>query len=529
MTYLITKKPRVTEEAISDSIDHLKLDMTALGSLGAVFYTDGGYRSRVHYDGAPPAVGGFGVFGYIYTREKSTVSHNIPLADATNLGLLNKNKWLNTSYEVYGAEKPEPTQVTPLCYVEMLGADFNHVSNNTAEVAATLNALDLCLQLNLNEVTIKSDSKYTLLGLLACEKRSKSGWRKADGELIANLELWQCIYSIYQQLLDKGTKVYLMWISGHSDSIGNCSADFLATRSMNTIVNGRDPDDLEVFPVKGYWNKTVDRNPLLADKHVYFDRMDLANVTINGLRIYKFGNLGDGMDEYTKILSTKAVSIIGIPTPDPALDVLSKLTHAKCVENELAIFIGRMDVINKPDSYLELVNHDVRFIRRDLVGHQFFLSNKMLVLEEVSPVLLAEHTIVKEYTFYGELLATYINDGALPNDYCVSDITNWVYTTVEKKGKAITKVLDKIDKQLNITVDVKVGNSIKCVPLLLSPGHDLPKHRVLGKIAYPDTQVLLVSWSDSNRSFRHATIVKSKYGTGIWSGIYSNQKFVSKE
>ena len=48
-----------------------------------------------------------------------------------------------------------------------------------------------------------------------------------------------------------------------------------------------------------------------------------------------------------KIISTKAISIIGLPTPDPALDVLSKLTHSKCVDNEMGHFIGRMDVIAK--------------------------------------------------------------------------------------------------------------------------------------------------------------------------------------
>ena len=28
--------------------------------------------------------------------------------------------------------------------------------------------------------------------------------------------------------------------------------------------------------------------------------MDTVDTTVNGLRIYKFGNLGDGLDEYTK-------------------------------------------------------------------------------------------------------------------------------------------------------------------------------------------------------------------------------------
>ena len=259
MKFLLPKHVSELDNVLLNSVGAFKFDPTILEEKqGAVFYTDGGYRAAQHYREAPPAVGGYGVFGYIYTEQLTKIGHGCQGFEASLYGLVQSS---SKPVELIDRTKPVNQPVSVLAYIQMMDGDFEYASNNVAEVMATTNALDLTLKLGLSRVCIKTDSRYVLQGLFYCKKWSENGWRKSDGEQIANRDLWEQIFGLYNELIDSGVIVDLMWIKGHSDSVGNCYADVLATKSMISLINGKHPGMLEFHEPKGFWSPRVDINP----------------------------------------------------------------------------------------------------------------------------------------------------------------------------------------------------------------------------------------------------------------------------
>lgn len=538
MNFLLPKHVDEIDNVLLNSISVFKFDPTILEEKrGAVFYTDGGFRAAMHYREAPPAVGGYGVFGYVYTEAETKVGHGCQGVVPSLYGLVQN---INQPIELIDRTKPKNAPVSVLAYVQMMDGAFEYTSNNVAEVLATTNALDLAAKLDLDRVCVKTDSRYVLQGLIYCKKWSENGWRKADGDTVANRELWETIYSLYNELIDKGVIIDLMWIKGHSDSVGNCYTDALATKSMISLVNGKYPGMLQFHDPKGFWNPRIDVNPLLLEKHIVFDSFDLsANAgrvqcadTNNVYYTYRLGSLGDDADEYTKIMSTKMLAIVGVPGPEPVLEALSALARntsdGSDFINENAMYIGRLDIIQKPQAYIEIEKHGHVFLRRDMFNNQFSLHNKTLVLEEINPPRLAEHTIHQAYNHLSDLLAACLgSEKPMGLRYHIHDVTEQVFESHQAKSKVIYKAKDNIDKQVTVQTEAMLEDGIRPVSLLLLTGHDLPKYRVLNKIASPETKVYVVTWPVSSKAYRHATLVRSEHGIGIWSGIYSNQKGVS--
>lgn len=536
MNFLLPKHVDDLDNVILNSISVFKFDPTILEEKrGAVFYTDGGYRAAMHYREAPPAVGGYGVFGYIYTEAETKVGHGCQGFTPSLYGLVQN---VNHPIELIDRTKPKNHGVSVLAYIQMMDGDFKYASNNVAEVLATTNAFDLALKLDLDRICVKTDSRYVLQGLFYCKKWSENGWRKADGEQVANRELWESIYKLYNELLDKGVIIDLMWIKGHSDSVGNCYADALATKSMISLINGKYPGMLEFHDPKGFWSPRIDVNPLLLEKHVVIDgytandgRIQCAE-TNRVLHVYRLGSLGDDIDEYTKITSTKVLAAVAIPGPEPVLEALSSVARSANSEgnfvNENSVFVGRLDIIQKPSAYTEIEKHGYTFLRRDMFNNQFSLHNKTLILEEINPPLLGEHTIHQAYNHIVDLLACCVtNTPARHTHFHLHDVTDQIFSCTQTKNKFIYKAKDNIDKQVTVQTEAMVEGGIRNVNLKLVTGLHTPKYRVLNKIASPETKVYVVTWPVSSKAYRHATLIKSEHGIGIWSGAYSNQEGVS--
>lgn len=532
MNYLLPKHTSDYEPVLEESIRTFKFDTTILDKpLGAVFYTDGGYRAAMHYRQAPPPVGGYGVFGYIYTEEETKLGHGCQGFSPSLFGLV-KNPTI--SVELIDRVKYPNKPVSVLMYIQMMDSSFEFGSNNVTEVLATMNAFDLALKLNLGRICVKTDSRYVLQGLIWCKKWTENGWLKANGEPVANRELWEKIYDLYLNLIDQGCLVDLMWVAGHSDSVGNCYADSLATKSMISLVNGKYPGTTEFYNPKGFWLPKVDVNPLLLEKHIVYDNFDVGrklSIENIGTRwLYKLGSLGDDVSDYTKITSDKMLAVVALDAPEPVLEILGNLAEKAARDtgdfyNENSVFVGRLDIIQKPHAYTEIEKDGDVFLRRDMFSNQFSQSNKTLLLEEVNPLCLSEHTIHQLYNNLEDLLVVCLTErqprglGSIQ----IEEITNQIFEVTEAKKKPIYKVKPEIDKTVDVTCKVALSHELREVTTKLLVGRDLPKVRVLNKLASPTTQIFLVTWPESMKAYRYATFIKSEFGVGIWSGAFSNQ------
>ena len=113
---------------------------------------------------------------------------------------------------------------------EMSGGE-RQTTNNRMELTAAISALD-ALKVPC-EVTLTSDSKYLTdainKGWLVNWK--KRGWKKSDGDVLPNLDLWKKI----DELITKH-KVTFVWVKGHEGHAYNERCDTLATEYADSFL-----------------------------------------------------------------------------------------------------------------------------------------------------------------------------------------------------------------------------------------------------------------------------------------------------
>ena len=109
-------------------------------------------------------------------------------------------------------------------------------TNNVMELTAVIKALEFTLKQPLPagfdkyEINLCVDSKYVMQGASEWMPGWKrNGWRKADGAVVRNTELWQ---RLDQMLSDERLAVMWTWIKGHSGNYGNEMADALANQGV---------------------------------------------------------------------------------------------------------------------------------------------------------------------------------------------------------------------------------------------------------------------------------------------------------
>ncbi len=109
---------------------------------------------------------------------------------------------------------------------EISGAE-GETTNNRMELIGVICALERlkypCI------VDVYSDSAYTVNGFLQgwIYAWEKSGWKKADGKAVLNVELWQKLLS-----LTRTHQVTFHKVKGHADNEYNNRCDFLARQAI---------------------------------------------------------------------------------------------------------------------------------------------------------------------------------------------------------------------------------------------------------------------------------------------------------
>lgn len=109
-----------------------------------------------------------------------------------------------------------------------LSAGYRRTTNNRMELLAAITGLE-----QLKEpcaVTLYSDSKYLIDAISKgwVESWRKKGWKKADGKMALNVDLWKRLIL----LLEKHS-VELVWVKGHNGHQYNERCDLLATTAAD--------------------------------------------------------------------------------------------------------------------------------------------------------------------------------------------------------------------------------------------------------------------------------------------------------
>lgn len=102
-------------------------------------------------------------------------------------------------------------------------------TNNQQELKAILFAL--IHYGKLDDIIIFSDSAYCVNALNSwIYKWANNGWKKANNQIIENLELFQTYYKLFR----KGYTATIKKVKGHNNILGNELADKLATQELTT-------------------------------------------------------------------------------------------------------------------------------------------------------------------------------------------------------------------------------------------------------------------------------------------------------
>ena len=105
-------------------------------------------------------------------------------------------------------------------------------TNNVMEMTAVVKALEKCIELGHDTVTVYTDSNYVKMGLLEWSKNwERNGWKTSKGEPVKNKDLW-----IELDEAVGSRKINWEWVKGHAGNEGNEKADELANQGVISMM-----------------------------------------------------------------------------------------------------------------------------------------------------------------------------------------------------------------------------------------------------------------------------------------------------
>lgn len=501
----------------------------------AVLYTDGGFHQS-------KAAGGWGVHGYVFNTTAPKVGTGLKdwivtpkgyVSAKENIGARRKHElWAHPSLKEL-AEDPKVKNVNVTSYVDMLGSITEGATNNVAELTALMKGLEFVASRELDTVYIFTDSRYAQEGFMSWTVGwEANGWTKSDGGEVANVELWQRLVELKNQIKEKNIALHVEWIKGHAgkteefdqDNLGNALADQYATMGCIAATKGESVEDSMIVEAKGYWKPKVEANRMLAHSRWYFNTFEAERqITPDGRYIYHLGDHGKDDDFLGKRMADASFAVVYLKEPEPVMEKVREQQITEDQGNHNSLIIGRMDFIFKPAVYQELLKSGGRYLQRRNRNLDLYTHDKLQITKELRPPRLAFNLIEVM-----EVMETILNQVLTHNtarNMRVTDITDLIYEYSVKGKKTTCKIKPELTsavKSLSADIAHPIESKGQSCPVSLTVGMDLPHRNALSALASSEPTVKVVTWIESNQAFRYATVVEAAGDAGIYAGFYSN-------
>ena len=487
---------------------------------GVVLYCDGSCRY------GNPGYIGWGVHGYLYELKQlnkpvTTDSHHI-----TNKGYVPANK-PNKDINVVA--------VDPLLYFDYYGSSLTLGTNNKAEILAVYNGIINALTHNPKHIAIFTDSEYTINCITKWSHNwAKSNWIKHDGLAVANADILAPLYDIVNNLKRIGINFSIEWVKGHNEVMGNVQADILAVIGMNHSHAGELRNEFNTAQAKGYWKNEIEKHPFINFKRIYFNSVRMFNVPGE----YYQADPGGGDFIIGKRIPESGFSVIKLTEPDHIVEAVKEKQYE--VAKELnAIIMMKLTRVYSKEIYPYLVNSGKYCLLADKRNLNLnFIDDKPVTLE-INPTGLSMRAI-DSFNFLEELMADFLKYKEIGID-CASnnlminfhDITDTFFSTEEKLVKKEVKKIMALKPEItNNLKDVEMeitefydGNDVSLnIPLIF--GLDILPRNNLKKLETHNPSIYVLTWRESERTIKYATIIKCDSGIGIWANYFSNKLFL---
>jgi ribonuclease HI len=473
-----------------------------------VVYTDGGCRPSRGF-------GGYGFHGYLFQEDspkQGSGARATPTAD--------------------GYSDNKAGAVTVHKYVDLWSSIEGLTTNNVAELLAACEALEYSDQKNVKSVRVFVDSTYVRDGLTDwIVGWMANDWKKSNGEDVSNRDLWERLIKARAALEQKWVDVKIEWVKGHSGDLGNCQADLLATRGVILSKKGMDERRLIESEAKGYWNLKTEHNRMLSKSNWYFNtNAEGSFLSHDGRYVYHLGKHGNNDNMLGKRMSDASFSVVYTKEPDKVLEAIRHYQDQITDGTSNHVIIGRLDAIQQPKNYVDIEHNGSLHLDAPGKGLDLFTPEEVQITKQMRPARLAYHAIETLINLESILEELLVDGTEGPRIIRKTDITDYLYDFEEAKKGKIKQKLKKSIGTATRSIDVKAAyNIVKAEAeetITLVMDMDLPSRNTLSALADRQPKVYVITWRESDSSFRYATIVDCGDDIGIWSSVYSNLRLI---
>jgi len=485
-------------------------------------WTDGGCRPN-------PGHGGVGIHGYFYKQKESKTGNGHPTHILTNEGYI-----LKADYKQIEKSKFRSiAEIEVVSYIDVVAANPNS-SNNRAELLALTIGLEKAVQYGVLSLTCYLDSQYTIDRYNSIEKGKANNWT-SNGEKVKNWDLLERLYQAHIKAKEAEFKVSIKKVAGHSGEPGNEAADQLASIGVALTANGEAAFECVISDAKGYWKSDVERHPFLQSQCCYFhtNPNDIKSGT------YLLGSHGKKSELLGTRMTEGSYAIVQI---DEGVDVLESVRDTAVNKSDYfgrhCLMFANLDKIFNPNVFSLITTYKDRVMLQKPKEQDLYLlstrSDRMFV-EALEPPRLAWRAM----DALNYLNSIYQDVERKSGKVVVTDITHYFYESIEKAGKGKNSepiLLTQLKKEFvvgyrNLDVDAHCkyeDNEYKLTTRLIL-GVDMPNRNSLKRLEGLNPTIELVTWPESETSFRYAVIIRVDGARGIWAGYYSNFLFVPKK
>ncbi len=500
---------------------------------GIVIYCDAGARPT------NPGFVGWGMHGYKYLLEEPKKGSGLPDQVLTNEGYYLKGPFAEAKGKYsdptiaaeieacFGKEamnKLSLQQVTPLCYIDGYGSLTFTTTNNVGELQAAIETLRWCKDHDdIDQINILADSKYVVEGSNKyLEVWKRNGWVRQDRMPVANQDLWKeldALLTFYRE--EKKIPVVIEWVRSHNGEHGNELADKYAAIGILKAMRNAHICCIETSPPEGYWKYNVERHPFISHKGMVFNT--LKEYQIPGQ--YYMSDTIRELDLFGKKSTDGAFAFVAIGQPDPILEMIREYQSGLANGSDTLV-LARLDYLFNPNNHRDISEFETFAMyqkepyRLDLYG-----LNKEPITRELRPAKLAIRA-VEALSDLAERLDQFIQKD---ERYVCTDITDVFFDieTVTKKKEEITQFKLKPEivvglASVKANAKYNVNGSEKEKQLSLTLGIDLPSRNSIKHMEDLKPRIHLITWKESDKAFRYATVISTERDKGIWAGVYSN-------
>lgn len=477
---------------------------------GIVVYTDGSARPN-------PGFMGSGLHGYLYEL-------NAPRP-------VKVGNWVHTSQgylPIKSIEEGGIELVTPIEYLDMCHPFELPGTNNIGELVASYLVFehfpDQVAQAK--EIHIITDSRLVVGGI---ETILQKGLEAIEAKPEHHQVHWRKLFD-YVCKFNLTGKVRFSWVKGHNDEIGNVKSDWHASIATNRSTRGIYDPFLSTTPAKGYHKVDVELHPLLSLKRIYFNSSNAFNKP--GI-YYQAGYSGNDFI-FGKRVGEAAFSVVMLNEPDPYLESIFECQN-EVDHEENAIMYVKLDRIRDRSVYDYITTHGTCCLTNDRKNLNLSFLDKKPVTIEVRPGELPLRAIDIMNQLEDLLNRLMLADGPVEaidpgvTEIHYHDVSSVFYDVVIKQSKDETLCKSVLHKEIgvgvkkiNVSIEEPVEDGVKTFDLPLLFSDDIPPRNTLKKLEPLSPKIYLVTWRESSRVLRYATIVKTSDGAGIWSNHFSN-------